>query len=72
MVAFSAQIGGWLAINHAQVNLRASIVAPRTLGQPIVTAILAVPMLGKPSTAAQFVGGLIVCSVWLVNRASLQ
>jgi hypothetical protein len=61
-----------LAVNRALGNLRASIVAPTTLGQLIVMAILAGPMSSKPSTAAQFVGGLIVFAIWLVNRASLQ
>ncbi|MBM4465013.1 MAG: DMT family transporter [Chloroflexi bacterium] len=41
------QVFGYLALNHALGYLPASIVAPIMLGQPVVTAILAGPLLGE-------------------------
>lgn len=69
-VALLAQIGGWLAINYALGRLPASIVAPTLLIQPVVTALLAVPLLGQTLGEAQIVGGLLVIvGIFLVHRS---
>ncbi len=69
-VALLAQMGGWLAINYALGRLPASIVSPTLLIQPVVTALLAVPLLGQTLGEAQIVGGLLVIvGIFLVHRS---
>jgi drug/metabolite transporter (DMT)-like permease len=68
-VALLAQVGGWLAINYALGHLRASLIAPTLLGQPVITALLAVPLLGQSLSAVQVLGGLLVLSgIYIVHR----
>lgn len=55
-----SQAGGWLAINEALGHLRASLVSVSLLAQPVLTALLAIPLLGEPLTAEQALGGLLV------------
>lgn len=67
-VALVTQIGSFLAISYALGHLRASVVAPTLLGQPVLTAILAVPLLGQGLAASQIAGGVIVLGgIWLVH-----
>ena len=67
--ALVTQVGAYLAINYALGHLPASIVSPTLLGQPVLTALLAVPLLGQPLTALQIIGGLIVLAgIWMVHR----
>ena len=60
LVFFSAaivsQIAGYMSITYALGHLPASIVSPTMVGQPLVTANLAVPLLGEIPTFMQFVG----------------
>jgi drug/metabolite transporter (DMT)-like permease len=61
---------GWLAINYAQGHIRASLVAPTMLGQPIVAALMAIFLLGESISLLQIIGGLIVISgIYLVHRS---
>jgi drug/metabolite transporter (DMT)-like permease len=61
-------VAGWLAINYAQGYLPASIVAPTLLGQPVVTAILAVILLGEQFTSWHIAGAVVVLGgVYLVH-----
>jgi drug/metabolite transporter (DMT)-like permease len=63
------QVFGWLAVNYAQGYLPASIVASTMLGQPVVTALLAVLLLGESLTLWQILGGTIVMAgVYIVHR----
>lgn len=67
------QFLGWLVINYAQGYIRASVVAPILLGQPVLTALLAVPLLGETFAPGHIAGGLIVLAgiyivVWSRNR----
>jgi drug/metabolite transporter (DMT)-like permease len=59
-VALVAQVGGYISINYALGHLPASLVSPTLLGQPVLTAILAVPLLQQPITPVQIVGGVVV------------
>jgi len=69
-VALLAQVGGWLAINYALGHLRASLVAPTLLGQPVLAALLAVPLLGQSIGIAQMIGGvLVIGGIFIVHRA---
>jgi drug/metabolite transporter (DMT)-like permease len=64
-----SQVGGYLAINYALGHLPAPLVSVTLLGQPVITALLAVPLLGEGISLEQAVGGLIVLvGIYLANR----
>ncbi len=72
-LALGPQVVGWLAINYAQGHLPASVVSPTLLGQPVVTALLAGPILGERFSALQVLGGLAVLGgVYWVHRTRLS
>ena len=61
---------GQFAFSYALGYLPASLVSPAGLGQPIVTALLAVPLLGETITRGQIVGGLAVLTgIYIVHRS---
>ena len=67
------QFLGWLLIHFSQGYLRASIVAPVLLAQPVLTALLAVPLLGERFTFWHIAGGTAVLAgvyivIWGRNR----
>jgi drug/metabolite transporter (DMT)-like permease len=65
-----SQVIGYFAINYALGHLPASIVSPTLLGQPILTALLAVPFLQELLEPRQIVGGLVaLLGIFLVNRS---
>lgn len=59
-LALIVQVSGWSAINYALGHLPASVVSPTLLIQPVITAILAVPLLNQPLEMIQVFGGLLV------------
>jgi len=64
------QGAGWLAINYAQGYLPASLVAPTLLSQPVLTAILAGPLLGERFTLTEWIGGaVVVLGIVIVHRS---
>jgi drug/metabolite transporter (DMT)-like permease len=64
------QVVGYLAINYALGHLPASIVSPTLLGQPVVTALLAGPLLGEVLSVWHVVGGAaVLAGVYLVHRS---
>jgi len=64
------QVLGYLAINYALGHLPASVVSPTMLGQPVVTAILAGPLLGEPLSPWQLLGGVgVIAGVYVVHRS---
>ncbi|HEY7983354.1 MAG TPA: DMT family transporter [Ktedonobacterales bacterium] len=64
-----SQVGGWLAINYALGHLPASIVSVTLLGQPVLTALFAVPLLGQALGTNQLLGGAVALGgIYLVNR----
>ncbi len=64
------QVFGWLAINYTQGYLPASIVAPTMLAQPVVTALLAVLLLGERLSFWQILGGAtVLIGVYIVHRS---
>lgn len=68
-LALVTQVGGYLAINYALGHLPASIVSPTMLGQPVITALLAVPLLGQGLSWQQIAGGLTVLTgIYLIHR----
>ncbi len=65
-----SQVFGYLAINYALGHLPASIVAPTMLGQPVMTALLAGPLLGEALSPWQVLGGLtVLAGVYVVHRS---
>ena len=65
-----SHLGGWLAINFALGHTKASVVSVSLLGQPVVTALAAWPLLGEPLGAAQVAGGLLILAgVFIVNKS---
>ena len=70
--ALVSQIGGYLAVGYALGYLRASLVAPSMLGQPVVTALLAIPLLGETLGIGQVIGGVAVLAGIYVVHASRE
>lgn len=69
-LALVTQVGGYLAVVYAIGHLSASVVSPTMLGQPLVTALLAIPLLGEPLNWTQIVGGAVmIAGVGLVHRS---
>ncbi len=61
---------GWFLINYAQGHLPATLVAPTLLGQPVVTGILAGPLLAEYLEPLQIAGGVtVLLGVYLVHRS---
>lgn len=71
-MGITIQALGWLAINYAQGHLPASLVAPTLLGQPVLTGLLAGPLLGEHLQLGQVLGGLLVLTgIYSVHRSRL-
>ncbi len=61
---------GVLAINYVQGLLPATIVSTTLLGQPVVTALLAGPLLGEKLQPVQIVGGAaVLLGVYIVHHS---
>jgi drug/metabolite transporter (DMT)-like permease len=76
-VFFSAtiitQIIGYMAISYALGNLPASVVSPSLNLQPVVTIILAIPLLNEIPSPLQIVGSLLtLAGVYIINYAHQQ
>lgn len=68
--ALVSQIIGYMSISYALGHLPASVVSTTLIGQPIVTTILAVPLLGEMPGPIQILGGLIALTgIYIVNQS---
>lgn len=68
--ALVSQTGGYLAVGYALGHLPASLVAPTMIGQPVVTALLAIPLLGESLQAGQIMGGLaVLAGIFIVHTS---
>lgn len=68
--AIVSQIIGYMSISYALGHLPASVVSPSLIGQPIVTTILAIPLLGEIPGIFQVAGGIIaLVGIYLVNQS---
>lgn len=68
--AIVSQIIGYMSISYALGHLPASVVSPSLIGQPIVTTILAIPLLGEMPGTIQIVGGVVaLVGIYLVNQS---
>lgn len=70
ILALVSQILGYMSVSFALGHLPASVVAPTMIGQPILTTILAIPLLGEIPQSIQLVGGLITLTgIYLVHNS---
>jgi drug/metabolite transporter (DMT)-like permease len=68
--ALISQTGGYLAVGYALGHLPASLVAPTMIGQPVITALLAIPLLGENLQTSQALGGIAVMTgIYLVHNS---
>lgn len=64
-----SHVAGWLALNYALGHVRVSTVSVSLLGQPVITAIAAIPILGETLSSNQITGSvLILVGIYLVNK----
>lgn len=71
--AIVSQMIGYLAISYALGHLPASVVAPTLILQPILTTLLAIPLLGEIPKPMQWVGGAVALTgIYIVNQAHAQ
>ena len=70
MTAVVSQVIGYMSLAYALGYLPASVVAPTVVLQPILTALLAIPLLGEIPTIWQGIGGVIaLIGIYVVNRS---
>ncbi len=63
-----SQVIGYFSVGYALGHLPASIVSPTMIAQPVLTALMAIPLAGEPLVPAQWIGGLVVLTgIYLVN-----
>jgi len=64
-----SQLGGWLAINWSLGYIKSTVASVTLLSQSVVTAIIAVPVLGEILDWNEVIGAVIVLfGIFLVNR----
>jgi len=60
---------GWMSINYSLGHLPAPIASVSLLSQPVITALIAVPLLGETLSLYQVAGGLLVLlGIYIVTR----
>ena len=68
--AVVSQLIGYMSLAYALGHLPASVVSPTMILQPIVTAVLAIPLLGEIPSIWQGVGGAIaLVGIYIVNQS---
>lgn len=65
-----SQVIGYFSIGFALGHLPASIVSPTMITQPVITAIMAIPLAGEALLSGQWIGGLVTLfGIFLINRS---
>lgn len=68
--ALFSQVAGHLSLSYALGILPASVVAPTMIAQPVLTALLAIPLLGEALQPGQWIGGIcVLAGIYIVNRS---
>lgn len=71
--ALISQVIGYFSVGYALGHLSAAVVAPTMILQPVLTALLAIPLAHEALLPAQWIGGLIVLGgIYLVNLVQSQ
>lgn len=64
------QVGGQMGVAYALGYLPASLVSPTLLLQPVLTGLLAVPILGEAISVVQILGGAaVLVGIFIVHRS---
>lgn len=64
------QVVGWMSLNYALGHVPASLASPTLLGQPLLTGILAWPLLGEALSLKQILAGIsVLLGIYLVHRS---
>ena len=67
--ALISQVCGYFSMVYALGHLPASVVSPTMIAQPVLTALMAIPIAGQLLSLPQIIGGLVVLAgIFLVNR----
>jgi drug/metabolite transporter (DMT)-like permease len=70
LLALVSQILGYMSVSYALGHLPASVVAPTMIGQPILTTLLAIPLLGELPQTIQLLGGIVtLAGIYLVHNS---
>ncbi len=70
LLSLVSQILGYMSVSYALGHLPASVVAPTMIGQPILTTILAIPLLGELPQTYQLIGGVVtLAGIYLVHNS---
>jgi drug/metabolite transporter (DMT)-like permease len=71
--ALVSQLIGYMSLAFALGHLPAAVVSPTMILQPIVTTLLAIPLLGEIPTIWQGIGGVIALfGIYMVNQAHIK
>ena len=63
-----SHFAGWVAINYALGHLKGTNVSVTLLSQSVITAIVAIPILGEAITSNQIIGGILILGgIYIVN-----
>lgn len=70
--ALVSQVGGYFSVGYALGHLPATVIAPTMILQPVLTALLAIPLLGEQLHPAQWLGGCaVLVGIYLVHHSRL-
>lgn len=70
LTAIVSQMIGYLAVTYALGHLPAFVVAPTMIVQPILTAILAIPLLNEIPSSIQIIGGVVALTgIYIINQS---
>jgi drug/metabolite transporter (DMT)-like permease len=68
--AVVSQLIGYMSLAYALGHLPASVVSPTMILQPIITTLLAIPLLGEIPSIWQGIGGAIaLIGIYVVNES---
>jgi drug/metabolite transporter (DMT)-like permease len=71
--ALISQVAGHISLSYALGHLPASVVSPTMIAQPVLTALLAIPLVGEGLQPGQWIGGLaVLAGIWIVNRSQAR
>ena len=67
--ALLTQVIGYLSVVYALGHLLAAVVAPTMILQPVLSALLAIPLLGEALRLDQGIGGtLVLAGIYLIHQ----
>lgn len=71
--ALVSQLIGYMSLAYALGHLPASVVSPTMILQPVLTTILAIPLLGEIPSIWQGIGGaMALIGIYIVNESHLR